>query len=302
MRNDYFAATTNVHQQACCMKTALKIGLATIAAGAAFLLADAWFFEKYFFQIRRFAIGEQKSQKRIRIVLLTDLHFKNHFWPFHRRLARTINRLNPHLLLLAGDVIDQYGTPGPAREFFRRLKASIPKLAIPGNHDHKNDVSRQLLRKLIEQHNGRLLVNETVQQTLEGVTLTITGLDDFIEGKSSFGQAVKNIGKEAHHLLLVHSPQQLEKVLQEVQRINAQRTPSRQLTLQYIFAGHTHGGQVRLGEFIPVLPQKAGGYVNGWYSSQKPYLYVSKGFGTSALPFRFGARPELTVFEYGVKD
>lgn len=280
----------------------VKWGLGVLLAGAAFLLADAWFLEKYFFQLKRFFIGKRNSRKQIRILLLTDLHFKEHFWPFHRKLARTINRLRPHLLLCSGNVIDEHGIPGPARKFFNRLNASVPKLAIPGNHDNKNNVSRQTLRKLVEQHNGRLLVNETVRLTIDGTELTITGLDDFIEGEGCFADAVKHTGKEKHHLLLIHSPLQQEKVLAEVKRLNKKRSPDRQLTLQYIFAGHTHGGQVRWKDFVPVLPKKSGGYINGWYNGQKPYLYVSKGFGTSALPFRFGARPELTVFDYGVEE
>jgi predicted MPP superfamily phosphohydrolase len=49
-----------------------------------------------------------------------------------------------------------------------------------------------------------------------------------------------------------------------------------------------------------VLPKKSGNYINGWYNKEEPYLYVSNGFGTSEVPFRFGARPEITMFYYGV--
>jgi uncharacterized protein len=278
----------------------LKTGAGILVAGATMLLADAWFFSKYFFQLRRFRIGNSKSQKQFRILLLTDLHFKHHFWPFHQRLVRTINNLDPHLLLCAGDLIDATGTPGPARKFLNRLNPAIPKLFIPGNHDHNNSVSRHTLRKMIEENNGRLLVNETVQVMLDGEPFTITGLDDFIEGESCFADAVKEVGKEAHHLLLVHSPLQQEMILKEVEKLNRERTTDRQIDLHYIFAGHTHGGQVRFFHYLPVPPHHSGRYLKGWYNSRKPYLYVSKGFGTARLPVRLGARPEITLFEYGV--
>lgn len=277
-----------------------KTGAGIVLAGAAFLLADMWFFTKYFFQINRFHIGHKNSSNQIRILLLTDLHFKKKFWPFHKRLARKINGLHPHLILCSGDLIDETGTPGPARRFLNRLDAATPKLFIPGNHDNNNSVSRHTLRKIVEIHNGHLLVNETVQVVVNGTSFTITGLDDFIEGQSCFADAVKDVDKEEHHLLLVHSPLQHEVALKEMHRINAQRTAGRQLNIQYIFAGHTHGGQVRWKGFVPVLPKKSGGYINGWYNKEKPYLYVSKGFGTSHVPFRFGARPEITLFHYGV--
>lgn len=282
------------------MKGYKKVGLGIVAAAAAYLLADAWFLTKYFFQVKRYSIGKADGQKKIRILLLSDLHFKKRLWPFHHRLARKINSLHPDLILMTGDLIDEFGRPEPARQFLRLLKASLPLVAIPGNHDNKNKVSRHTLRKLIEQRKGRLLVNETIQIFTDNIPITITGLDDFIESESCFPDAVRNTGKEEHHLLLVHSPLQQEVALKEMKSINNRRTPDRQLHIQYIFAGHTHGGQVRLGDFIPFLPEKAGGYVDGWYNEEKPFLYVSRGFGTSAVPFRFGKRAEVTVLEYGV--
>ena len=269
-------------------------------AGTTLLLAYAWFFTTYFFQINRFLIGKKNSPKQFRILLLTDLHFKVSIWPFHRRLLREIKRLRPHLILFSGDLIDETGTPGPARYFLSRLDTATPKLFIPGNHDHKNKVSRHTLRKIIERHNGQLLVNETVQVVLDGIPFTITGLDDFIEGESCFADAVRNVGKETHHLLLVHSPLQQEMVLKEVEKLNAVRTIGSRIDLQYIFAGHTHGGQVRAFNYMPAPPHHAGHYLKGWYNNSKPYLYVSKGFGTVVAPFRFGARPEITLFLYGV--
>ncbi len=277
----------------------IKTGLGILAAASALALADAWFLEKYFFQVKRFSIGRRNSHHRVRILLLTDLHFKRKFWPFHQRLLRKINALRPDLMLITGDLIDEHGMPGPARKFISRLRPDLPWLAIPGNHDNKNKVSRQTLRKLVEAGRGKLLADDTVQLMVKGTPFTITGLDDFIEGESSFANAVRNVGNQPNHLLLIHSPLQQEGVLEELQRINAKRSDGEKLQISYIFAGHTHGGQVRLPGFVPVLPEGAGGYVNGWYNSSAPYLYVSKGFGTSAVPFRFGARPEVTVLEYG---
>lgn len=276
----------------------LAAGLAVL--GGAVLLADAWWGERYFFQTKRYRIGKKDGDKQVRILLLSDLHFKNNFYPYHLKLAQKIRSLRPHLVLIAGDLIDEYGIPAPASRFLHYLQNLAPWFAIPGNHDNKNSVSRQTLRKIVERNGGRLLVNESVQVRVADVPFTLTGLEDFIESESDFAKAVRDIGREENHLLLVHSPLQQEEVSKEIQRINAERTESRQLNVQYIFAGHTHGGQVRLPNYVPVLPFKSGGYVNGWYNGEKPFLYVSKGFGTSAIPFRFGARAELTVMEYGV--
>ncbi len=69
--------------------------------------------------------------------------------------------------------------------------------------------------------------------------------------------------------------------------------------LDLAFAGHTHGGQVRL-PLIGALwtPPGSGRYVAGWYSmSEAPRarMYVSRGVGTSVLPVRFLCRPEVAL-------
>jgi predicted MPP superfamily phosphohydrolase len=64
-----------------------------------------------------------------------------------------------------------------------------------------------------------------------------------------------------------------------------------------ILSGHTHGGQVCLGGWAPVLPRGSGRYVAGWYTDGAIPLYVSRGLGTTMLPIRFGAVPEIAYFE-----
>lgn len=266
----------------------------------AVVMLDALFLEKYFFEVKSFDIGKRSNSKKIKLLLLTDLHFRKWVWPFHIKLARKINRLKPDLILISGDIVDQTGIIAPAIKFFDLLNQTIPKAAILGNHDHKNHVNIQEYKELFEQHNCAFLMNASKVFTIDGERVMITGVDDFIEGHASFTKAVKDVGKEKNHILLVHSPLQQETVQKEIKKINATRGEDEQLNIQYIFAGHNHGGQVTFLGFVPVLPEKSGNYLNGWYNSQPPYLYVSKGFGTSALPFRFGSRSEVTVFNLGV--
>jgi predicted MPP superfamily phosphohydrolase len=46
-------------------------------------------------------------------------------------------------------------------------------------------------------------------------------------------------------------------------------------------------------------PRGSGAYVSGLYPSPLcKTLYVSKGIGTSVLPARLGARPEIAVFDW----
>lgn len=278
----------------------MKWGLGLVLTGIAVTLLDALFLEKYFFRIKHFRIGKKESKKHLKLLLLTDLHLTNYVWPYYTRLARKINAINPDVLLIAGDVIDLTGKLEPAKKFFALLHQHMPKLAIAGNHDHKNNISIGALKKLLQQNNGHLLMNETKQLLVNGERLTITGVDDFIEGKSDLAGSLQDTRREKHHLLLLHSPLQQEVIQKELHKINTNRSKADEVNIQYIFAGHNHGGQVRLGNFAPVLPVKSGNYLEGWYNQHKPYLYVSKGFGTSSVPFRFDARSEIILFHYGV--
>jgi uncharacterized protein len=48
------------------------------------------------------------------------------------------------------------------------------------------------------------------------------------------------------------------------------------------------------------LPAGSGRYVAGWYRDAGPPMYVSRGIGTSLIPVRLGATPELVRFEWAL--
>ncbi|HEX2535279.1 MAG TPA: metallophosphoesterase [Chitinophagaceae bacterium] len=273
-----------------------KMALSGALLAAAVLLEGGWL-QKYFFEVRRFRIGPRRGGPTLRILLLTDLHFRRRLFPFHRRLARKVRALQPDLILFAGDTLDDDGHAAPVDQFFSLLPR-VPLIGIPGNHDRLAAIPLSGLEDLFRKHAGRLLINETVTLTLKEVPLTVTGLDDTIQGVSNLQAAVQDTGREPHHLMLIHSPVQQEEVLSGLEKINRSRPAAAQLAVQYLFAGHNHGGQIRLPFFIPVLPAFGGAYVEGWYNPQPPYLYLSRGFGTTTIPLRFASRSEVTLFEY----
>lgn len=271
-----------------------------LLAGLTLAFLDAILLEKLFFEVKTFDIGNTGSKKKLRIILLTDLHFKKNLWPYYIKLAEKVNKLKPDFIMIAGDTIDRTGKTSPMKKFFTLLDHSIPKVAIAGNHDHKATASLSALRHIYQQHNCTFLLNETKSFHIKDTKLTITGLDDFIEGNENLKDAVAGIAREKHHFLLIHSPLQQEVAQKKITEVNQTRNSDEQLNISYIFAGHNHGGQVTFLGYAPKLPVKAGNYVSGWYNHKKPYLYVSKGFGTTTIPFRFGARSELTQLNYFV--
>ncbi|TJX21195.1 MAG: metallophosphoesterase, partial [Mesorhizobium sp.] len=104
------------------------------------------------------------------------------------------------------------------------------------------------------------------------------GLDD-LDG------TLAKISDAAPVILLAHEPDIFPKV------------PSRvSLTL----AGHTHGGQVRLFGYSPVVPSRYGNrYAYGHVVENDRNLIVSGGLGFSIMPVRFGMRPEILQIDLG---
>ena len=64
-----------------------------------------------------------------------------------------------------------------------------------------------------------------------------------------------------------------------------------------VLSGHYHGGQICLPTPWGRVPLKEfhAPYLHGLYPTKAGMLHVSRGLGTSFVPFRFLARPEATL-------
>ena len=74
-------------------------------------------------------------------------------------------------------------------------------------------------------------------------------------------------------------------------------------TMARTLSGHTHGGQVRLFGWSPIVPSRYGNrYAYGHIHEDNRDLVVSGGFGCSIALVRFGVTPEVTlvILEAGV--
>ena len=63
-------------------------------------------------------------------------------------------------------------------------------------------------------------------------------------------------------------------------------------------SGHTHGGQVRVLGYSPMVPSRFGNrYAYGHVVEDGRHLMVSGGLGCSMLPVRFGVPPEIVLID-----
>ena len=259
-----------------------------LAAGAA--TAAAIGVETLLLEPRRVTVTRHRvsgGTRSLRVVQLTDLHLQD-IHQFEMDVASTVSSLAPDLIVVTGDSIDRRDRLGVLDEFLGALPAGVPKYAAPGNWDYWSRAPMSAIRSVYERHHCRLLINETVVHEHEGRAIGLTGVDDLRAGRPDVS-TVTQTERDVPHVLLAHCP---------AYREHAEEGAPGRFTC--MLSGHTHGGQIRLLGFAPVLPRGSGGYVSGWYREPgRLPLYVSRGIGTTMIRARLGSPPEVSLFEIG---
>jgi predicted MPP superfamily phosphohydrolase len=220
----------------------------------------------------------------IRVVQLSDLHIQD-FGSRELEVASRVKALKPDLVVLSGDVIDRQDRLPTLHAFLAAL-GDMPTVAVLGNWEYWADVDLHALRDEYRHHGIRLLVNEVASYRVRLRTLHIAGMDDFTAGQPDSGLLDTPL-KGGTAVLVQHSPGYFEKL--------PTKLSSRIFNL--CLAGHTHGGQITLFGWPIWKPPGSGPFSSGHYETTACKLYIARGIGTSLLPVRFGARPEIAVFD-----
>jgi hypothetical protein len=226
---------------------------------------------------------------RLRLVLIADVHVAGPDMPPARlrRIVDRINRLSPDLVLIAGDLVSdkrtatRYYSHEEAVAPLAALRPRLATLAVLGNHDHWRDAAAA--RRALAGAGIRLLSNDAVQIG----PVAVGGLDDDFTGRADLPAtlaALRRLG--GPRLLLSHSPDPF---------------PDTGPDIALMLAGHTHCGQVAPPVIGPISTMSRHGrrYACGMVREGGKTLIVSSGLGTSVLPLRLGAVPDLWLVEVG---
>ncbi|CAN7274405.1 metallophosphoesterase [Mesorhizobium sp. LjRoot246] len=248
---------------------------------------------------------------KLRIVALADIHACRP-WMTPERIASLVedaNALQPDLIVLLGDYIAGMPlvtgpvTPSQWASVLSDLKAPLGVLSILGNHDWWADGFAQragagptTARKALEKVGIPVLENDVVRLEKDGHGIWIAGLADQLAllptrdragftGLDDLDGTLAKVSDASPVILLAHEPDIFPKVPWRVS-----------LTL----SGHTHGGQIRLFGYSPVVPSRFGNrYAYGHIVENERNLIVSGGLGFSIVPVRFGMRPEILSIDLG---
>jgi uncharacterized protein len=266
---------------------------ALAGAGAAVLAGAAWttLVEPRRLRLRRVAVDVPDwpaGLAGLKIALVSDLHAGAPTVDERRveRVVAATNRARPDLVALLGDYIDpevalgESVEPEPVAERLGALEAPLGVFAVLGNHDWLNEGER--VRRALREQRIDVLENDAASVDLAGQVLRIVGLADASERIPDVSTPFSLVPPGAPLLVLSHNPD-LFPLLPE--------RPS--LTV----AGHTHGGQVNLPLVRDRVTPSAHGarFAGGLFRDGPRVMYVSRGIGTSTLPVRFRAAPEVVL-------
>src|SRR5882762_3484112 len=222
----------------------------------------------------------------LKIAVIADLHACDPWMSLQRieAIVERTNALDADIIVMLGDYVAGHRHVTryiPASEWapvLAGLRAPLGVHAILGNHDWWEDKTVQ------REGQGPTIARRADQLAYLPARrfrpVRRIGVDDL-------AATLAKVRDDAPMILLAHEPDV------------AMRVPSR-VALQ--LSGHTHGGQVRLFGWSPVVPSRYGNRLAYGHTRTNCDVVISGGLGCSIMPFRLGVPPEIVLVTVGGKS
>ena len=226
--------------------------------------------------------GLPQSLDGLKICQLSDFHLTGQLdIAWFEKVVETANQFAPDLILITGDLIDEFQCLDWIEPVFGQLKAKHGTFFIRGNHDLRIGDQEMLLQRL--ESTGMKWVGEKFNTIeIDGVRVSLVGNElPWYAGAESIG--TESQPSEAFQILLTHSPDQIEW--------------AKPFNFDLIFAGHNHGGQIALPFIGPIVaPSKYGVlYASGTFEIGSATMHVSRGLSGDEC-IRINCPPEIGCF------
>lgn len=290
----------------------------TLGLTAAGVLAWSTLVEPQLFTVRRHTLPVLPAGAApLRVLQLSDLHLAP---AQHRKIAwvRRLAELRPDLVVLTGDMMGHRLARGPLLHTLSAFSAEgISTVFVHGSNDYYGPIPKNPLKYLLEpsKKGTRTPDLDTAALTRGYLDLGFIDLNNAAARIELRGTEVELFGLGDPHIshdkpeAMRGAIDQLPKSAEAVTRLGVVHAPYQSALsalldsgAEVIFAGHTHGGQVRvpgLGALTSNcdLPPRLARGLGVWFDSQHAaFLNVSAGLGASIFaPIRFACRPEASL-------
>lgn len=224
------------------------------------------------------------SPPRLRAVVASDWHLGT--LVTQRRIKEwvdMINHLDPDIIFLPGDVIDEDLPPvidNNLGDFLRNLRAPLGVYAVTGNHEFIGGVEEAV--RYLEDHGIRVLRDEAVP--VAGGMFWLAGRDDAGvarlrgSGRAPLRKVLREVPTGAPAVVMDHRPVAMGEAAAEGAAVQV--------------SGHTHDGQLWPNKYLVrhLLGVSSGPALIGGM-----HAYILPGLGTWGPPVRVGNRPQILV-------
>lgn len=213
-----------------------------------------------------------------KIVQLSDIHlgmFTSKKWV--EGLVDKVNRLNPDLVVITGDMVDdQLARVKDFVTIMRSIESLLGVYAVSGNHEFYTGI--ETFYNFTKEANIKVLKDEGQEI---GEYIQLIGLQDkmlrkYDQTAPKLEEILKDCNPQKITILLSHQPIDFEKAV------------GKGVNLQ--LSGHTHQGQIPPMNFIVAMFYR---YSYGLYKYRDAYIYTTSGTGTWGPPMRLFTSSEI---------
>ena len=281
-----------------CFKKKNKV-IISVTAAAIFLLLSVIISNNYI-QVKTYDESDDASAGKI--VLLSDLHGRS-FGDGNERIIEKLENINPDIICLSGDFIDEDNTVEENTEFIKllnKLTDIAPVYYSYGNHDlgYFGDNGFALVDE-IKTTGCFVLEEEYVDIDINGKDIRLGGMFDYAFNQqyvskyewmqdSTYRFLTDFISTDRTKILMCHRPESF--IYDDAPLWD----------IDLVLCGHTHGGIWQLPFFGGVIAPEQGflpEYDKGEYEIGNMKMIISSGFAGYNYILRLFNPPEITVIE-----
>ncbi len=227
-----------------------------------------------------------KNRSKLRIAMASDMHFGRLSGRSHaQRLVREINNLQPDIILLPGDIIDDDPEPFIKKDMgaiMKELSAPLGIYGVLGNHEYYGGGIPKFLKEM-ERNSITILLDKVI--TIDNSFYLAGRLDKTDSNRLTIENLLSTLDPSVPIIMMDHQPAEISKAAKN--------------NVDLLLSGHTHRGQMAPNHLIT---RKMFELDWGYLQKNQLHTIVSSGFGFWGPPLRIGSRSEIIQIDITFLD
>lgn len=248
-------------------------------------------------EVTYYQLQSDKIHSHVRIAVLADLHNRQ-FGSDNERLIKKVEKQNPDLLLLAGDIIDEDAEDEQlVFELIRELSQIAPVYYALGNHELAYEEKHPGFLGKVKDSEATLLEESYEDIQADGNSIRVGSMYGYaftIEGEEDGSPGIEFMKEfadtDSFQIMMYHRPESY--VLGNAAEL---------WKVDMAVSGHIHGGQMILPFSGGIYGAELGwfpDYTYGKYQLGETACFLTRGLGSGTEPLpRFNNIPEIMVID-----